>query len=330
MKIRKLVSPFSLSLVTFLTSLALAGMTFAAPITYTFTGNGSGTVNGAPFTDAEYTITLIGDTTAITNSLNVYHLITTATMVIAGVGTATITDPVEIYDSPNVSALGFAREGGYTLLGLDNAAFATYALSTSLGPIVASGISVSQFTNLASTLGPITLSSTTGTTFQALLNPPTTTGTGNVSIPLKITIGSKDTTGDTRFRKLSSSFTGTMDMYFGENGPQPNAEGCYLKFSGGDGSTICIKQIVSISTDIEKSKTDQFLLIGTGAMTIVMEGTPLAGIAYVDSKGTLKKVGGEISAITLSGKIGGGGGEGTDQAFVLSGKVKATLTEQAD
>jgi hypothetical protein len=305
-------------------------MTFAAPITFTFSGTGSGTVNGVPFTDADYTITLLGDTTAITNpSSGLFQLETIAAINIAGVGTATITDPVEIFDNHDGASLGFARGTGYTLLHVNNTAFATYALATPLGPISGLGAaSLNQFTNLASTLGPITLSSSEAVTFQASL--ATTTWTGNVSIPWKITIQSKDTTGDTRFRKLSSSSTGTMEMYFGENGPQPNAEGCYVKFSGGDGSTICIKQIVSISTDIEKSKTDQFLLIGTGAMTIVMEGTPLAGIAYVDSKGTLKKVGGEISAITLSGKIGGGGGEGTDQAFVLSGKVKATLTEQAD
>jgi len=54
---RKLVGSFSLSLVTFATSLALAGLAFAAPITYTFSGVGSGTVNGTPFTNADYTIT---------------------------------------------------------------------------------------------------------------------------------------------------------------------------------------------------------------------------------------------------------------------------------
>jgi len=329
MKTRKLVSPFSLSLVTFITSLALAGMTIAAPITFTFSGNGSGTVNGAPFTDADYTITLIGDTTAITNpSPGFFQLNTTATIDIASIGTATVADLVGIFVNQDTSVLGFQHQGGSDLLDCDNEAFATYELATPLGPITGlTAHTLNQFTNLASTLGPITLSSSGPVTFQAVLG---STGTGNVSIPLKITIGSKDTTGDTRFRKLSSSFTGTAEMYFGENGPQPNTEGCYVKFSGGDGSTICIKQIVSISTDIEKSKTDQFLLVGTGTMTIVMEGTPLAGIAYLDSKGTLKKVGGEISAITLSGKIGGGGGEGTDQAFVLSGNVKTTLTEQVD
>jgi len=329
MKTRKLVGLFSLSLVTFVASLALAGMTFAAPITYTFSGTGSGTVNGDPFASADYTITLIGDTTAITKPSNDYFLVATqVTMAITTVGTATVTDSVWIFNGQQASRLGIGRDGPGNLLDVGNAAFATYALATSLGPI--SGLNASslhQFTNLASTLGPITLSSSGPVTFQASLG---STWTGDVSIAWKITIVSKNAAGDSKFKKLSSSFTGTMEMYFGENGPQPNTEGCYVKFSGGDGSTICIKQIVSISTDIEKSRTDQFLLIGTGTMAIVMEGTPLSGIGYLDSKGTLKKVGGEISAITLSGKIGGGGGEGNDQAFVLSGNAKTTLTEQVD
>jgi hypothetical protein len=329
MKIRKLVSPFSLSLVTFVTSLALAGMTFAAPITYTFSGMGSGTVNGTPFTNADYTIMLIGDTTAITKPSNDYVLVgTQVTMAITTVGTATVTDSVWIFDGQQASRLGIGRNGPGNLLDVGNAAFATYALATSLGPI--SGLnasSLNQFTNLASTLGPITLSSSGPVTFQASL---ASTWTGNVSIPWKITIESKDTTGDSKFKNLSGSFAGTMEIYVGGNGLQPNTEGCYVKFSGDDESTICIKEIVSISTDIKKSRTDQFLLVGTGTMTIMMEGTPLAGIAYLDSKGTLKKMGGVISAITLSGKIGGGGGGGTDRAFVLSGNVRTTLTEQVD
>jgi hypothetical protein len=330
MKILKPVRSFSLILVTFVIWSALTGVTIAAPITFTFSGTGSGTANGTPFTNADYTITLIGDTTAITNSLNVYHLITTAKMAIAGVGTATITDPVEIYDNPDAAALGFALEGGYTQLGTGDTAFASYALATSLGPIVGlAPRSIKQFADLASTLGPITLSDSGLVTFQALLNPATT-WTGNVSIPWKITIESKSTNGDTKFKNLSGSFTGTMELYIGENGPQPNTEGCYAQFSGDDGSTICIKEIVSISTDIMKSKTDQFLMIGTGTMKIMMGGTLLAGIAYLDSKGTLKKGGGEISGIILSGKIGGGGAEGTDQVFVLGGNVKATLTKQVD
>jgi len=312
----------------FLTSLMLTGTTFAASITYTFRGTGSGTVNGTPFAEADYTIALIGDTTAITSSENVYHLVTTATMVIAGVGTATITDPVEIYDNPNVPCAAFAGEGGYSLLRVNNTAFATYALATALGPI--EGLTphaLNQFTDLASTLGPITLSSSGSVTFQAVLGR---IWAGNVSIPLKMTIESREDNGDSKFRNSSSSFTGTIEMYFGEDGPQPNSEGCYIKFLGGDGSSICIKEIIAITTDIKKSKTDQLLLVGTGTMTIMMEGTPLTGIAYFDSKGTLKKIGEDISATTLSGKIGGGGGEGTGQAFVLSGNVKATLTEQTD
>jgi len=328
MRTRKLVGLFSL--VTFAASLAIAGTTFAALITFTFNGTGSGTVDGAPFTNADYTITLIGDTTAITNpSPGTFQLDTTATIVIGGIGTATVTELPGIFVSQNGSVLGFQCWGGTDVLDLDDAAFATYDLATPLGPI--SGLhaaALAQFKNVASTLGPITLSSSGPVTFQASLAAKT--WTGSISIPWKITIALKDTNGDSKFKKLSSSSTGTIEMYISKSGPQPNAEGCYVKFSGDDGSTICIKQIVSISTDIPKSKTDQLLLVGTGTMAVVMEGTPLSGIAYLDSKGTLKKTGGEMSAITLSGKFGGGGGEGTDQTFVLSGNVKATLTEQAD
>jgi hypothetical protein len=100
MRILKPVSAFSIILVTFVIWSALASMTFAAPITFTFSGTGSGTVNGVPFTDADYTITLLGDTTAITNpSSGLFQLETIAAINIAGVGTATITDPVEIFDN---------------------------------------------------------------------------------------------------------------------------------------------------------------------------------------------------------------------------------------
>lgn len=329
MKIRKLVGPFSLSLVMFVTSLALASMTFATPITYTFTGNGSGTVNGNPFTNAAFTVTLIGDTTAITNpDPGHFRLNTWAFIDISNVGRATVTEGVCVSVLQSNGSLAFQGLTRGDLINGIREEFKTYALATPIGPISnASHIYSPQFKNIASTLGTITFLPGTPLTFQAVLG---STWTGNVSIPWKITIESRDANGEGKFRNLSSSFTGTIDMCIGEDGPQPNSEGCYIKLSGNDGSTICIKEMVSISTDIKKSKTDQVLLIGTGTMTIMMEGTPLTGIAYVDSKGTLKKVGEEISSITLSGKIGGGGGVGTVQGFVLSGNVKATLTEQAD
>ena len=78
-------------------------------------------------------------------------------------------------------------------------------------------------------------------------------------------------------------------MYLDQEGIVSNDEGCYLKFAGEDGSSICIRQIGSASTDVQKSKTDQFLLVGTGEMTIPIGGTPRTGVVYMDLKGTVKK-----------------------------------------
>ena len=60
--------------------------------------------------------------------------------------------------------------------------------------------------------------------------------------------------------------------YLDEQGFDSNDEGCYLKFTGDDRSSICIKQVGSASTDVQKSKTDQLLLVGTGEFTLPIEG----------------------------------------------------------
>jgi hypothetical protein len=145
----------------------ISASALAVPITYTFSGTGgTGTVGATPFTNAAYTITLTGDTTAVTKTFR-FENVTTATMKIAGIGTATITEAVGIFDTHGFSALGFARTGA-DLLNVADPAFGTYSLTANLGPI--SGLTpfaLSQFTALASTLGPITMPSSGPVTFQA-------------------------------------------------------------------------------------------------------------------------------------------------------------------
>jgi hypothetical protein len=149
----------------------------AAPITYTFTGTGTGTVGATPFTNAAYTITLNADTTNITSfGVTFQNVASSATMTIAGIGTATITPSVGVFDNQGNSTIGFQNFS--TFLDQEdgtNAAFATYALSTNIGPI--SGLvatALGQFVNLPSSLGPITLSASNPFTFQAALGgaPP--------------------------------------------------------------------------------------------------------------------------------------------------------------
>jgi len=138
----------------------------AAPITYTISGTGTGTVGATPFTSAAYTISVVGDTTAITGGPT-YSNVVTGTMTIAGIGTATISEPIRVFNNQTNTAFGVGRPSA-DLLDVVDPAFATYALATSLGPI--SGLTpfaLNQFTSLASSLGAITMPTSGPVTFQA-------------------------------------------------------------------------------------------------------------------------------------------------------------------
>jgi len=157
---------------------ASASGTYVQQLIYTFTGEGTGTVNGAFFPPPSpygyrvpYRIILRGDATGITNlGPGIFYLEVTATIEIALIGTAVITEPVAIFVNQSMQGLGFTRGGmGGDLLDVTDATFATYGLATPLGPIGGlTPLALSQFKNLASTLGPITLSHSNPVTFQAL------------------------------------------------------------------------------------------------------------------------------------------------------------------
>ena len=90
-----------------LTSLASVA-TFAAPITFTYTASGSGSIGGIGFTDANYVITGTGDTdnriTLIPDVFTQYSIThSTATIAIDGVETAFITQPTRtVYDTSSI------------------------------------------------------------------------------------------------------------------------------------------------------------------------------------------------------------------------------------
>ncbi len=159
------------------------------------------------------------------------------------------------------------------------------------------------------------------------LTPPAATWSGAVSFSNKVTSLSGTESEDRKFQSSTSTLTGTVEVYIRGNAWAANGEGCYMKFTGDDGSTFCIKQIASLATDVAKNKTDQFLLTGTGEITLPIGGTPQSGIIYLDAKGTLKKSGtGEVTSVSLSGKIGGG----SDGLFIMGASLKATLTKVSE
>ncbi len=161
---------------------AITAPALAVPITYTFSGSGTGTVGATPFTNAAYTITLVGDTTAVT-SCGLCQNVVTGTMTIAGIGTATITTSLIMFDNQGIAVLGFENSSVFLdQLDVANAAFSSYALATNIGPI--SGLTataLNQFSGLGSTLGPITMPSSGPVTFQAAIGgapPPPVAATG--------------------------------------------------------------------------------------------------------------------------------------------------------
>jgi hypothetical protein len=88
-----------------LTLVASAAQVDAAPITYEFSGTGSGAIGGTPFTDAAVVYTGTADTGDVATisfmGLTFYAVgLDDLTVNIAGIGTATITDLSKIFGIP--------------------------------------------------------------------------------------------------------------------------------------------------------------------------------------------------------------------------------------
>ena len=153
---------------------------------------------------------------------------------------------------------------------------------------------------------------------------------GTFSFTVKSTSQETDNSGNDKFLTSNQSFEGTMSLYVGDNGLGTNAKGCYLELLGNDGTTICIKDIVGISTESQKIKSEKVLLVGTGSFTTTVEENTVTGIAYVDLKGTLKEdKSNNVVSIALSGKIGGGANEGSGNFVFIATLNNTILTKQS-
>ncbi|HSP99558.1 MAG TPA: hypothetical protein VL049_20235, partial [Candidatus Dormibacteraeota bacterium] len=152
----------------------------ATPITYQFSGTGSGTVAGSPFTDAAYVISAAGDTAAVEIFSGfpfpgtVASAAVTVTMEIAGIGTAalagggviTVESPTANITLQVASLSALLRAADLALLGYD--------LRSPFGPLVLAGPPILSHVGQPSDLGVITLDSSSAVTFEAV----TTCGNG--------------------------------------------------------------------------------------------------------------------------------------------------------
>ena len=155
----------------------------ADPVTYAFSGTGSGSVGGIGFSNAIFSIRVFADTSDVyVNPLDSAVLDVDdifSQFDIAGIGVGMFTSNERVFVDHSVSGLGFQRgaEPGLDLLDIQNDVFATYDLVSSLGPSFdPSPEAVFQFHNEPSTLGPITFVSARDITFTADVVPePSTT-----------------------------------------------------------------------------------------------------------------------------------------------------------
>ena len=154
-------------------ALATAASAWATPITYTHTGFGSGSLNGAGFgasAPLAFTISAIGDTNNVTScgGACLYNNNTSVSIAITGVGTVTLITPTRYFS--NVGIVGFSRAG---VSGLDlfngPAVPGGWNMTTSIGPITGTG-SLIQWTNspILTNLGVLVFNNrSSATTFTA-------------------------------------------------------------------------------------------------------------------------------------------------------------------
>jgi hypothetical protein len=154
--------------------MTIAPSATAGLITYTETVTGSGSLGGTAFTDALITITATADTGNVMNAgpgiLDVKNASTT--LDVTGIGSGTFTGNMVTFVNQNVSpqtpAVGFADlTVGADVLDTSNPAFATYDLTTPIGPVSGPSI-LSTGSTFGTTAGNFKLTATSGlVTFEA-------------------------------------------------------------------------------------------------------------------------------------------------------------------
>lgn len=163
-------------------SLLLVGLAQSASadtLEYVFTGTASGTIGGTPFTDATLTVSVVGDTSNIMYTY-AYFLDApggAAMFSIGGLGTGTFNDGTYVFDNQTAfgGTVGFG-DGSDDIQIHDadfgSTVFSTYDLSYPIGPLgFVTDPSTSDWVNLPTSLGGMTVTSYTDVSFQAIAAP---------------------------------------------------------------------------------------------------------------------------------------------------------------
>ena len=153
--------------------------THAVPIFFEHRGQGSGTINGNPFVNADFLISASADTAnrQAPNPIVFFINHDAASITIDGVGTFAFITATRTFVNNDVSTVGFSRTSGPDLFnGPFDASFATWDMLSAIGPHSGSGL----LTQWGAGFGAVVTSggvlefngqSNVRTTFQASLTP---------------------------------------------------------------------------------------------------------------------------------------------------------------
>ena len=177
----------------FLSAAALvcsAGMARATNITYSISAIAAGSLGGTDFRDQLVTLTMNADTANVTGGAGFFSIDGTVQLSVAGLGTATFTDAMEVFDNQGFPAAGFGdvTAGPLSVLDTIDNAFTTYDLTTAIGPITNASF-INSGLSFATTAGAFIIDSAGDSTFTATTAAPepvsmVLTGAGLVGLAL--------------------------------------------------------------------------------------------------------------------------------------------------
>jgi hypothetical protein len=149
----------------------------AEPINYSFAGTGSGSMSGTPFSDASFVVSIGADTNSVTyqptlGALGILDL--SGTIDISGLGTASFTDPLFIFDcvNPCNGFFGFGDSNPtYGNLIAGGATPSVLSITSNVGPVVFTDVNLNQFQNVPTSLGALSFSEMSPVTYESTLTP---------------------------------------------------------------------------------------------------------------------------------------------------------------
>lgn len=136
-----------------LTGAAWAAAAAATPMTYTITGEASGSLNGVDFSTTDYTITMLGDTSHLSG--NLLDPLTSTSVDIDGVGDVTLDATTAL--GVTGRGVGFLEPVGGVADLTDFTLSTAVNLSAPFGPVAGAPFFQQQFNNVASSGGLLTL-----------------------------------------------------------------------------------------------------------------------------------------------------------------------------